>query len=544
MKKVKIQAALFAATDGRTLNITKVPIKVGMEWATTAYSVHRPASSMVPGIKINYVATITEGMLCHPEDFAAVRIGKMLYMELKDTVAVIEDNTVRITPEGMSMANGLIAAFLQELVFGSNRELHDTFTAVVEDFSRYGKVDNEKVALLCDSYYYGCSKARPEIQMTELSMAEVEQAVRMLGMQNIQELDDLGFRRPRKIEKPIKAEKKRQQASLDDDIIKACREGKYILPYRWKENQVKYIQPPDALEGFIPIQTFRDLLNKLVFRLNRVINRMAAMGGNPDDEGFDRIKAIAGDYVNVTLSGKPGTGKTRLAYALSSATGLPIYTIPLSHNSDEDEIQGLTRIVSGHPTSVQTDSVRCYNEGGILLLEEFNLPQAAVMMGALGQAVEFPFILKKDGYLPIRRHPLCVIIGTMNTGTAGSKVMSQPFQNRFKQSFILNDPTEDDFVRILQNTGAKRPLCKWVYECYAGICRCIQDDNATADVESILLSLSIRSCIGAIENIQEGMEPKDAVKCSLIGKIAEQDMEVALSCERALMSLRDPVCDD
>lgn len=114
---------------------------------------------------------------------------------------------------------------------------------------------------------------------------------------------------------------------------------------------------------------------------------------------------------------------------------------------------------------------------GILLLEEINLVNAAVTMGALGQLVEFPFIIKKFGYQPLRRHPLCIIITTMNTGTAGSKSMSQPFANRFKQSFVLDDPKKDDFIRILMNTGASRDICRWVYDCYERVVACVEDTS-------------------------------------------------------------------
>ena len=93
------------------------------------------------------------------------------------------------------------------------------------------------------------------------------------------------------------------------------------------------------------------------------------------------------------------------------------------------------------------------------------------------------------------------------------------------------------------NTGAERAVCRWVYECYERVVACIEDDNAVADTESILLSLSMRSCIGAIENIQEGMEPREAVINSIIGKIAEQDREVAESCRKVVLSMREPNFD-
>ena len=217
-----------------------------------------------------------------------------------------------------------------------------------------------------------------------------------------------------------------------------------------------------------------------------------------------------------------------------------MYVVSNSHNTDEDEYQGMTKMVDGKPTAVITDTMRCYEHGGILVLEEINLPMAAVVMGSLGQAVEYPFILKKDGYIPVRRHPLCIIISTMNTGTAGSKVLSQPFANRFKQSYILDDPEKGNFIKILSQIEPNEVICSWVYECYDRIVNCIKQDNAVADIDSILLSLSMRSCVGALENIQEGCEAREAVRNSIIGKIAEQDMEVAMSCEKVLKSIPDP----
>ena len=121
-----------------------------------------------------------------------------------------------------------------------------------------------------------------------------------------------------------------------------------------------------------------------------------------------------------------------------------------------------------------------------------------------------------------------------------SKVLSQPFANRFKQSFVLSAPSKEDFIRILQKTGAGKETCRWVFECYERVIACVEDDNAIADVESILLSLSLRSCKGAIENIQEGMEPRKAVINSIVGKVAERDMTVAESCRDVVMNMRDP----
>ena len=134
---------------------------------------------------------------------------------------------------------------------------------------------------------------------------------------------------------------------------------------------------------------------------------------------------------------------------------------------------------------------------------------------------------------------MCVIVTTMNVGTAGSKPMSQAFANRFKQSYRLPEPTREDFIHILESSGADTTMCRWTYDCYTRIVNCVKNEPA-ANVGSILLAPSMRTCFGAIENMVEGVEPRAAVEYSIIGKIAEQDQEVADNCCQVLKSMRDP----
>ena len=118
--------------------------------------------------------------------------------------------------------------------------------------------------------------------------------------------------------------------------------------------------------------------------------------------------------------------------------------------------------------------------------------------------------------------------------------MSQPFANRFRQTYVLNDPDREVFIRILQEkTGESAKTCKWVFSAYESVLKCLEKNDAVADVDSIRLALSMRSCIGAIENIQEGIYPKDAVRDSIVGKVAEQDMEMYEICLRAVDALPD-----
>ena len=143
--------------------------------------------------------------------------------------------------------------------------------------------------------------------------------------------------------------------------------------------------------------------------------------------------------MNIFIVGRPGTGKTTLAYMVGAATGMPVYSVNMDKNVDDNEFEGKTKIVDGSFNFVTTDFLDAYTNGGIIILEEVNLADPNVIMGTLGQAVEYPFRLKRNGYEEVRRHPMCVIINTMNVGTVGSRDISEAYADRSKQIYVLND---------------------------------------------------------------------------------------------------------
>jgi hypothetical protein len=250
--------------------------------------------------------------------------------------------------------------------------------------------------------------------------------------------------------------------------------------------------------------------------------------------GASALDAIGKDYVNTMIVGKPGTGKTTLAYNLGAALHVPVYTVPCSKNTEEDTFQGMNKLVKGNFDFVTTDFLKAYTEGGIIVLEEINLADPAVIMGALGQAIEAPFILARDGYDTVRRHPLCVIIATMNVGTFGSKGVSQAFSSRLKQTYQLNDPREEDFIDVLLTVNDNRKICKWIYDAYQKVCSYLRSPDVNQ--EELCLNVTMRACLGALENIEEGDAPKEALRHTLVGKIAEVDLELAQEIEKNVIN--------
>lgn len=545
---MNIKALQFSAVSSGTVPTLFHHLVVGKtSTKSKVVSAHR-ASTFSPA-KISAFVIVLDNLFSQASSYGVKVIGDYVYVEFSKDISplpvLIKKGAilpVTTASESLSNIEYLTAYFLFELLKGENEEVKQLFKEIAVQYASTGTISpNEEYAAfkLMDSIYYGCP---PEIDIADASLAvtpqEIEAIARAKGCYTPKELlyidtfdtvqlfvtarDDVSSEGEVEIEDP-------------DKILNAAKRGEYIIPYKWKPAQSEYIEDLSSLDDYIPNETFDNLLTKVSYRLNRILSRM---GEDWEDTPQNRVKAIGGDYVNITLSGNPGTGKTKLAHILGASTGLPVYVVPLSKNTDESEFLGICTMVDGKPTNVLTDTMRCAMDGGILILEEVSLCDPGVLMGTLSQFTEAPFILKKDGYIPVRRHPLCVVISTMNVGTAGSRTVNQAFANRFKQSFVMDDPEKDTFVRILMNSGESRDVCTWVYDCYTALRNRVQD-NTLADTESILLALSMRSCFGAIENMQEGMKPKKAIEHSIIGKIAEQDKDVAMDCMSTLESFRE-----
>lgn len=403
------------------------------------------------------------------------------------------------------------------------KELKECFHKIVEQVNSKGSADIQDVLKFCDSFYYGFTLHCPDIKVFENDLAN-ETIKQGYEQKYFELMDALSEIEGKPMFKPLEGvalrETKKGKAKKKkavSDAFADCMEGNRAIPYEWSEKQQHKIPSLDVLKEFIPTPYFYSMLNKLEHKLGRVNERL--------DAGKEGVEAIGKDYINTFIIGKPGTGKTTLGYALGAAAKMPVYTVPITKNTEEDAFQGMQKIVDGGFKFVSTDFLEAYTHGGIIILEEVNLADPSVIMGALGQAVEAPFILMQDGYKAVRRHPMCVIIGTMNIGTYGSKGVSQAFSSRFKQTYILDDPKAEDFISILEKQGYSNKRCKWVYDAYTKINQYLKSPEISR--EEICLNVTLRGCIGALECMDEGDTPQQAIQNTLIGKVAEVDLELA-----------------
>jgi len=309
-------------------------------------------------------------------------------------------------------------------------------------------------------------------------------------------------------------------------IFDKARKGEYLIDFDWTDEQKEYIEDLSFLDRFIASEDFCDLLVKVHTRLCNILSRV----DYKYPEGLPKLTRtitralLDDDYVNAYLYGRPGSGKTTIATALSAAIGFPIYTVSIQDSTEEDKFEGMNKIVNGKIDFVLTEFSKAFSSGGIIVLEESNLAKSAILMGALGQAIIDPFVLKINGYEDAFRHPMTVIISTSNIGTNGSKPISEAFGSRYRLFYQVNDPEESLMLKILALKGNSEYECKQVYTLYSKVLKYLTSDDIGA--ESSTLALSMRQCRDALQNMREGDSLEKAVKSTILGVIGLFDNEL------------------
>lgn len=544
----KISDLQFQIKYGTDIQCSASPIKVNVTLDAPKSARSTPRRKGKP--KISTVAIALDRLLTNKYSAHANVNGQVkLVCDEKKTYYFDGQQTMYLGSESDDPSSlgsddniDMIAAILASAAAkkGECFETASVLDACLEEYDSESAVNAKTIAHLCDCFYYDVMNAygtKVGLIDTCIDVREYDEkiartydqavTVGQLGDQNFSDTlkPFFGFDGGSSVSG---AEKKIKIPGTPSGMtfLDKCIDGVYEIGYEWDDESQARIQPPSFLETFVTSRAFEMTTNLCYKKLSRVVERM--------DAGRKGLDAIGKDYVNLIYVGKPGTGKTTIANALSATLGLPIYTCRLSKNTEEDEVEGKTKIAEGSFVFKETPFLKGYTTGGILVLEEFNLADPAVMQGALGQAIESPFILMKDGVEPVRRHPLAIIISTMNTGTQGSKEPNEAFASRHPFVFSVEDPKESDFVNILMaNTGASAENCRKVYNAYTTIQNYLVK---SAGSEDIAMSVTLRHCIGALE-LLEIEDFNNAIYDTMIGAIKIKDLEIAEtvfnSCVRA-----------
>lgn len=452
-------------------------------------------------------------------EIATVQNGVLACVVSKDSV-----RWLNIEPTSVLKAEGadfrLVPTFLWYLAYATDNETMFAVSASITDIKTMGSIKTDNAALLCDAFYYGLKSEGMLGDISseaDLSLPEINQLFRTQSPSSIK-IKEAMWKSPEFVVSSVAASST-NTSNNNLEMFEDAKQGKYILPYQWSEAQKAKIIPLSFLETYIPSPKYYTLLKACRLKLNKILNGM--------NQGEDVIKLLRKlMYVNALCVGKPATGKTTLAQAISATFGLPYYVAPLQKDSEVDEFEGKTRTSEGGFKFYETDFLEAYTNGGVIVLEEINLANAGVTMGGIGQALVAPFVLKRDGYQTVNRHPLCVVIATMNKDTAGTNQLHSGLVSRLPLVLRLEEPTQDDIINILKTHTPDENLCKRICAVYLRIIEFLKNDTDEESLE-FLNDITIRHCFEAMDLITAGEQFETAVQTTICDVIAVKNDEKA-----------------
>lgn len=372
----------------------------------------------------------------------------------------------------------------------------------------------EHILRFCDSFWYDYAKFNnsAEVEM-DLDIGQIQTAYQMGRLNNCSEINASACEIFNGITQKIGTQAAAAGTAVFADFMKES----HKIEYEWENSQKSRIRSMESLGDFVPTQSFYKIMKKIDFRVRQNMMDNLSLG-------ITDVDSIKQDYVNILLWGDPGTGKTTLANAVSALTGMPIYVATINEDSEDDEFEGKNKIVNGSISFVETAFLEAFEKGGIILLEEINLARANVFTSVINQAIEYPFMLKRNGYEQVVRNPLTVIIATMNLDTEGTSAVNSSSSQRFLSKYEITEPTEAELKNVLVKKGFPEKDVRYVYHIYNKVRNELKSSETK---RRYLKELSIRQCLGALMSMQEGIDAKTALTDSIYGSLAVKNKKIA-----------------
>lgn len=413
------------------------------------------------------------------------------------------------------------------------------------------KMERKDIFRLCDAFYYGIAAngLAASVKASDKELSPIVQRLSDAGVLTLNrkfaEISSLT-----KKEREEDDEKKEDTPDDEDDLtmpldkfFEKCRKGAFVIDYPWNGLQKRYIVPLSFLDGFSPTEEFRENLVLIYRHLQKIMERDREYKAGLEEkrkkepaymEPYPIDRIIGPDPINVKFIGKPGTGKSYTIEAILAALGYPKGMINCKDTMEEDEIEGQNKFVNGTVASIPTKAGELHGIGGAIVLEEANLPNPGILQGALGQALYYPYILKIDGYMEVRRHPMTIYFLTMNVGTEGTKELNDAFSSRFPDGAVLNDMPRNAFMSVLRKTGCTEEQCGNVYDVYTQILNYLQNYD-----DDLILSVTMRHCISCLEKMKLGLPFKKAVERTFIAQLYSSDPKIAEDVKKTLPAIKE-----
>ncbi|MDD7463418.1 MAG: AAA family ATPase [Anaerococcus sp.] len=225
-------------------------------------------------------------------------------------------------------------------------------------------------------------------------------------------------------------------------------------------------------------------------------------------------QAIAGILAgkNILLTGAKATGKNVLASNLSYIFGRPSWNISFHVNTDYNSLIGADTFKDGEVVFRKGPVYEAATNGGFAILDEVNMAKNEAI-SVLHATLDHRRIIDIPGYEKITLDPNTRFIATMNYGYIGTRELNEALASRF---LIINMPniTADNLAKLLTD---KFPKLKDKYKtAFIEMFDSLQKKSENSEIST--KSVDLRGLISAIETMEIGLNPYDAIRMAIINK--------------------------
>lgn len=215
---------------------------------------------------------------------------------------------------------------------------------------------------------------------------------------------------------------------------------------------------------------------------------------------------------NILLSGPKATGKNVLAQNLSYIFKRPSWDISFHVNTDYNSLVGADTFKDGKVVFRKGPVYESATRGGFAILDEINMAKNEAI-SVLHATLDHRRIIDIPGYDKIKLHDKTRFIATMNYGYVGTREVNEALASRF---MVINMPniTRENLKSLLWN---KFPKLKEKYmNTFIDIFESLQEKSENSEIST--KSVDLRGLISAIETMEYGLNPYDAIEMGLVNK--------------------------
>lgn len=215
---------------------------------------------------------------------------------------------------------------------------------------------------------------------------------------------------------------------------------------------------------------------------------------------------------NILLSGPKATGKNVLAQNLSYIFKRPSWDISFHVNTDYNSLVGADTFKDGKVVFRKGPVYESSTRGGFAILDEINMAKNEAI-SVLHATLDHRRIIEIPGYDKIKLHDKTRFIATMNYGYVGTREVNEALASRF---MVINMPniTRENLKSLLWN---KFPKLKEKYmNTFIDIFESLQEKSENSEIST--KSVDLRGLISAIETMEYGLNPYDAIEMGLVNK--------------------------